>query len=75
MDFSDKRDLITAAQVVEEWGVFRNVGSVYRLCRQRKLPYAKLPGMGYVFSRRDIQAHLDECEVSPMSKAKIKGFI
>lgn len=74
MDINDEADILTAADVVREFGrYYRNAQSVYHVARRRKIPFQKVPGVGYRFSRRDIQAYLEGCVVELPTEAPGRG--
>jgi excisionase family DNA binding protein len=47
-----------------------NVKSVYRACRARKLPYAKVPGVGVRIDKRALDALFEQESISPRDHGK-----
>jgi len=44
--------------------------SVYRACRARKLPHAKIPGVGVRIDKKEIDALLEQERISPRDYGK-----
>jgi excisionase family DNA binding protein len=47
-----------------------NPKSVYRACHARKLPYAKVPGVGLRIDKRALDALLERESISPIELGK-----
>jgi|WetSurSiteA1Bulk_404760.scaffolds.fasta_scaffold41873_1 excisionase family DNA binding protein len=44
--------------------------SVYRACQARKLPYAKIPGIGVRIDKQELDAMLERERISPAEYGK-----
>ena len=44
--------------------------SVYRACQARKLPHAKMPGIGVRIDKRELDALLERESISPIEYGK-----
>lgn len=61
LNLSDREDIITSKQVVELFGgIYRTTVRVCNLAAQRKLPGVKIPGVGWRFSKKAIQAFIEK---------------
>jgi excisionase family DNA binding protein len=47
-----------------------NPKSVYRACHARKLPYAKVPGIGVRIDKREVDALLERESIDPREYGK-----